>query len=126
MADPPLQSYREEVYRAERRLVEAVVAGRQPGVADAWRALLADFAVVPGRQFKASTVGPRVGRFIREQSEPLQRLAAEAELPYQLREDMPGPFDVEAFYSEVLRRRAEPMAAAARGRVSGLGSSNSQ
>jgi hypothetical protein len=115
LAAPPLPSYRARVYRAERRLVEAVVGGREPAAAEAWRAVLADLAAVPARQFKASTVGPRVARFVREQSVPLQRLAAEAELPYQLSEDMPGPFDVEAFYSELVRRRAEPSAAADRG-----------
>ena len=107
---PPLPSYRAQVYCAERRLVEMVVAGQEPAVAEAWRTVQADLRAVAARQFKVSTVRPRVARFVREQSEALQRLAVEANLPYQLREDMPGPFDVEAFYSELVRRRAEPSA----------------
>jgi hypothetical protein len=112
LADPPLPSYRARVYRAERRLVEAAVAGREPSVAEAWQEVLADLAAAPAKQFKGSMVGSRVARFVREQFAALQRLAAEAELPYQLGEDRPGPFGVEAFYSELVRRRAIPSAAA--------------
>lgn len=106
LAAPPLPSNRLQVYQAECRFIDAVISGRVPAVSDAWRMALLDLAAISNKQLKVAKVTPRVARFVREQSKHLQRFAKEAELPYDIC-DMPSPLDMEAFYTELVRRRTE-------------------
>jgi hypothetical protein len=84
---------------------EAVAGGRDPSLAEGWHGLLADLAALPDGEFKATAVGMRAGQFVRENHEAVGRLASEVGLPYAPREDGGQPFDVEAFYTELVRRR---------------------
>jgi hypothetical protein len=112
MADPPLPSYRAAVYLAERRVVDAVVAGRDAPAAAAWRAVLADLAKLTAKGFTGKAVNQRVRAFASAHGEALVRLGREADVPY-LREApserdwemFVGPFHVEAYYAEIVRRR---------------------
>jgi hypothetical protein len=106
LAALPLQSYRAEVYKAERRLVEAVAGGRKASLTRAWEQVLAELAKLPDRRLSASLVQKRLGQFMREHRRALKGLAREVGLPYTLDGDMEGhPLDVEAFYTELVRRR---------------------
>lgn len=107
VASPPLPSYRAEVYRAECRLVEAVMGGRDATLTEAWQALLSELAALPEEQLTSSIVTRRVRRLVREHQDVVARLAQEAQLPYELG-TRAGPLAVEAYYLELLRRRTSP------------------
>jgi hypothetical protein len=117
LAEPPLPSFRAQVYRAERRVVEGVLNGVDVTVTEAWQAVLADMAAFPVRQFTAKAVNERVRQFATAHREVLARLALEAEVPHAReraasdRDLFAGPFHVEAYYTELVRRSVTPPSA---------------
>jgi hypothetical protein len=107
LASPPIPSSRAEVYFKERRMYELVKSGRDEEVLTGWQSTLADVTKIPTKQLKASKVKPHVAAFVERYKEPLHMLRVEAGVPVDYGEHHLGVFDVEAFYSELLRRQTE-------------------
>jgi hypothetical protein len=106
LASPPLPSIRARLILSERRLVEMIVGGTIPAVTQAWEGVLSDVAALPAKKLSAAAVSKRVTEFVSEHLKALETLGSEAVYPFQVK-DRKGPLIHEAFYSELLRRRAK-------------------